>query len=88
MIGALTVGKKAAKFGYKKYGVPGAVLAGAGGVVGIVVAKKGFKRLSQSAAEGDEPRLESGDSSAEFGSGDSDGSDHSDSDTDTDDSDT
>lgn len=64
MIGALTVGKKAAKFGYKKYGVPGAVLAGAGGIAGLVVAKKGLKRLTQSAAEGGTPQLESADDPA------------------------
>ncbi|MFC4989174.1 hypothetical protein [Saliphagus infecundisoli] len=72
MIGALTVGKKAAKFGYKKYGVPGAILAGAGGVAGLVVAKKGFKRLTQSAIEGDTPRLESGESSSSSGDADAD----------------
>lgn len=71
MIGALTVGKKAAKFGYKKYGVPGAILAGAGGVAGLVVAKKGFKRLTQSAVEGGPPRLESGDADGSSSSGDS-----------------
>lgn len=51
MIGALTAGKKAATYGYKKYGVPGAVVAGAGGAVGIVAAKKGVKAVARSAAD-------------------------------------
>lgn len=43
MIGSLTVGKKAAKYGYKAYGVPGAAIAGAGGAIGVAVAKKGLQ---------------------------------------------
>lgn len=51
MLGALSAGKKAATYGYKKYGVPGAVVAGTGGAVGIVVAKKGAKALVKSKAK-------------------------------------
>lgn len=45
MIGALSVGKKAAKYGYKAYGIPGAVIAGAGGAAGAVAAKKAATSL-------------------------------------------
>lgn len=45
MIGSLTVGKKAAKYGYKAYGVPGAAIAGAGGAIGVAVAKKGAEAV-------------------------------------------
>lgn len=34
MIGGLTAVRKAAKFGYRKYGLPGAIVAGLGGLVG------------------------------------------------------
>lgn len=47
MLGAFSVGKKAAKFGYKKLGVPGAVLAGAGGAAGYAA----FKKKTKSAVE-------------------------------------
>lgn len=43
MIGSLAAGKKAAEYGYKTYGVPGAVVAGAGSVAGVAVAKKGVE---------------------------------------------
>lgn len=49
MLGPLTAGKKAAEYGYKAYGVPGAVIAGAGGAAGVAVAKKGV----EVAAEGE-----------------------------------
>ena len=48
MIGAFTIGKKAAKFGYKKYGVRGAIVAGIGSVVGFILAKKGARKLLES----------------------------------------
>lgn len=50
MIGPLAAGKKAAEFGYRVYGVPGAVIAGAGGVAGVVVAKKGIETVAEDAA--------------------------------------
>jgi hypothetical protein len=34
VFGKLTAVRKAAKFGYRKYGLPGAVVAGLGGLVG------------------------------------------------------
>lgn len=43
MIGPLAAGKKGAELGYKVYGVPGAVAAGAGGAAGMLVAKKGLE---------------------------------------------
>lgn len=43
MLGALSIGKKAAQYGYKKFGVPGAVLAGAGGAAGYAAFKKKTK---------------------------------------------
>lgn len=43
MLGPLMAGKKAAALGYKVYGVPGAAVAGAGGAVGMAVAKKGVE---------------------------------------------
>ncbi|MCU4972580.1 hypothetical protein OB955_07485 [Halobacteria archaeon AArc-m2/3/4] len=51
MLGALSAGKKAATYGYKKYGVPGAVVASTGGAVGVVVAKKGAKAIVESKAK-------------------------------------
>jgi hypothetical protein len=51
MIGSLTVGKKAAKYGYKAYGVPGAAIAGAGGAVGVAVAKKAIQAAVETDAE-------------------------------------
>lgn len=53
MIGPLAAGKKAAEFGYRVYGVPGAVIAGAGGVASVVVAKKGIEAIAE---EGDDVR--------------------------------
>jgi outer membrane lipoprotein SlyB len=55
MLGPLTAGKKAAELGYKVYGVPGAAVAGAGGAVGMVVAKKGVEAVveTESGAEVD-----------------------------------
>ncbi|WP_207592198.1 hypothetical protein [Halomontanus rarus] len=67
MLGALSAGKKAATYGYKKYGVPGAVVAGTGGAVGVVVAKKGAKALVKSKAE-DVASDEEGSNDVETGS--------------------
>jgi len=46
MLGPMTVGKKAASWGYKKYGVPGAVATGAVGVAGYVAVRRAFRRSS------------------------------------------
>ena len=45
MFGPLTVGKKAAKFGYKRYGIPGAVAAGSTGVLGYLVVRRAVKSV-------------------------------------------
>ncbi|WP_227352963.1 hypothetical protein [Haladaptatus salinisoli] len=43
MLGPLTVGKKAAKFGYRRFGKPGAVVFGAGSVGGYYLVKRKLK---------------------------------------------
>lgn len=66
MIGPLAAGKKAAEFGYKVYGIPGAAVAGAGGAVGVVAAKKSAEALvdvegdatTNAIAEGEGTRIE------------------------------
>ena len=40
MITALTIARKAMKFGYKRYGVPGALASGAIAVAGYLYLKK------------------------------------------------
>lgn len=50
MLGPLTAGKKAAEFGYKAYGIPGAAVAGAGGAVGMLAAKKGVEAVVETDA--------------------------------------
>jgi hypothetical protein len=44
MLGPLTVGRKAAKWGYRKYGLPGGTATGAAGVAGYVVAHRKVRR--------------------------------------------
>lgn len=44
MFGPLTVGKKAASWGYRKYGVPGAVATGIAGVAGYVAVRSIVRR--------------------------------------------
>ena len=48
MIGAFTVGKKAVKFGYKRYGIPGAVASGGAVLAGYVVVKRALKSSTDS----------------------------------------
>ena len=55
MIGAFTVGKKAVTFGYKRYGVPGAIASGGLALAGYVA----VRRALQSATSGDEDVLDS-----------------------------
>ena len=43
MLGAYTIGKKAVKFGYKRYGVPGAVATGGAALVGYVAVRRALK---------------------------------------------
>lgn len=46
MIGAYTIGKKAVKFGYKRYGVPGAVATGGAALVGYVAVRRALRSSS------------------------------------------
>ncbi|MXV64255.1 hypothetical protein GS429_19735 [Natronorubrum sp. JWXQ-INN-674] len=55
MIGALTVGKKAVTFGYKRYGIPGAVASGGIALAGYVA----VRRALQSATNADDDALDS-----------------------------
>lgn len=48
MLGPITVGKKAASWGYKRYGVPGAVATGTVGVAGYLAARKALRRKAGS----------------------------------------
>jgi hypothetical protein len=43
MIGAYTIGKKAVTFGYKRYGVPGAVASGGAALAGYVIVRRALK---------------------------------------------
>ncbi|RQG97711.1 hypothetical protein [Natrarchaeobius chitinivorans] len=55
MIGAYTIGKKAATIGYKRYGVPGAVASGGVALLGVVA----VKRALRSATEADDGSIAS-----------------------------
>lgn len=48
MFGAYTLGKKAAKFGYKRYGIPGAVASGGAALAGYVVVRRALKSSTDS----------------------------------------
>jgi len=43
MIGAYTIGKKAATFGYRRYGVPGAIASGGAALAGYIVVRRALK---------------------------------------------
>ncbi|QCC59748.1 hypothetical protein DVR14_14385 [Natrinema thermotolerans] len=43
MIGAYTIGKKAVTFGYKRYGVPGAVASGGAALAGYLVVRRALQ---------------------------------------------
>jgi hypothetical protein len=43
MLGTITVGRHAAKWGYRRFGLPGAVVAGVAGVVGYRALRKRVK---------------------------------------------
>ncbi|MFU8867936.1 hypothetical protein [Natronococcus sp.] len=43
MIGALTVGKKALLFGYKRYGIPGAIVSGGIFLAGYVAVRRALR---------------------------------------------
>ncbi|WP_247000343.1 hypothetical protein [Halosolutus gelatinilyticus] len=51
MIGAFTLGKKAVTFGYKRYGIPGAIASGGLALVGYVAVRRALR--SASASDGD-----------------------------------
>ena len=53
MLGALSIGKKAVSFGYKRYGVPGAIASGGAVLVGYLA----VRRALQAATEADEDSL-------------------------------
>ena len=48
MIGTLSAVRKAAKFGYRKYGLPGAIVAGVGGLVSYRFVKRKLGSRSRS----------------------------------------
>ncbi|WP_227380758.1 hypothetical protein [Haladaptatus halobius] len=48
MIGTLTVLKKAVKFGYRRYGIPGAIVAGVVGGIGFIWGRKKLKTIVNS----------------------------------------
>ncbi|RZH68212.1 hypothetical protein [Natrinema altunense] len=43
MIGAYTIGKKAVTFGYKRYGIPGAVASGGAALVGYLIVRRALE---------------------------------------------
>jgi hypothetical protein len=43
MLGKYTVGKKALKFGYKRYGIPGAVASGGAALLGYLAVKRALR---------------------------------------------
>lgn len=51
MIGAYTIGKKAVTFGFKRYGVPGAVASGGAALLGYVLVRRALR--SATAADDD-----------------------------------
>lgn len=48
MIGALTVGKKAVTFGYKRFGIPGAIASGSVALAGYVAVRRALRSISES----------------------------------------
>ena len=55
MIGALSIGRKAVKFGYKRYGIPGAIASGGIALAGYVA----VRRALQSATNDDQDAIDS-----------------------------
>lgn len=43
MIGTYTIGKKAVMFGYKRYGIPGAVASGGAALAGYLIVRRALK---------------------------------------------
>ncbi|PCR91565.1 hypothetical protein [Natrinema ejinorense] len=50
MIGAYTVGKKAVTFGYKRYGIPGAVASGGAALAGYLIVRRALKSSTSDGA--------------------------------------
>ncbi len=50
MLGKYTLGKKALKFGYKRYGIPGAVASGGAALAGYVVVRRALRSSTDSDA--------------------------------------
>lgn len=48
MIGAYTLGKKAVMFGYKRYGVPGAIASGGAALVGYLIVRRALRSSTDS----------------------------------------
>ena len=53
MIGAYTIGKKAATFGYKRYGIPGAVASGGAALAGYLIVRRALKSSVNSGNAGE-----------------------------------
>lgn len=47
MIGKYTLGKKAVKFGYKRYGIPGAVASGGVALAGYLVVRRALRSATR-----------------------------------------
>ncbi|WP_049921420.1 hypothetical protein [Halopiger djelfimassiliensis] len=48
MIGAYTIGKKAITFGYKRYGIPGAIASGSVALAGYFVVRRALESAADS----------------------------------------
>jgi hypothetical protein len=60
MIGPLTIGKKAAKVGYRKFGVPGALALGLGAVGGYLVVRRKVKSMLHGETTSENPEESDG----------------------------
>ncbi len=60
MIGAYTIGKKAVTFGYKRYGIPGAVATGGAALAGYLVVRRALKRSANADTTGVESAIDAG----------------------------
>ncbi|SEW11018.1 hypothetical protein [Natrinema salifodinae] len=48
MIGAYTIGKKAVTFGYRRYGIPGAIASGGAALAGYVIVRRALQSAANS----------------------------------------
>lgn len=51
MIGPLTAGKKAVTFGYKRYGIPGAIASGGAALAGDVLVRRALQAATDAEVE-------------------------------------